>query len=85
MAEIRSTDDGFCEIPYLAHLMRQLGLPNIEYPTPLMNDNQGSIDWIESICISTKKLGHENISKLGITKTSERPSRNQMLLDDRCR
>jgi len=25
-------------------LMKQLGLPYVKYPTPLMNDNQGSID-----------------------------------------
>ena len=37
-------------------------------PTPLLNDNQGSIDWIESGCKPTKKLQHENLSELGIYK-----------------
>ena len=46
--------------------MRQLGLPDVDFPTPLLNDNQGSIDWIESGCKPTKKLRHENLSKLGI-------------------
>ena len=46
--------------------MRQLGLPDVDFPTPLLNDNQGSIDWIESGCKPTKKLRHENLSELGI-------------------
>ena len=51
--------------------MRQLGLPDVEYPTPLLNDNQGSIDWIESGCKPTKKLRHENLSELGIAEARE--------------
>ena len=51
--------------------MRQLGLTDIEFPTPLMNDNQGSIDWIESGCKPTKKLRHENLSELGIKEARE--------------
>ena len=66
MAEIKSINDGIRVIQYLKHLMRQLGLLDIEYPTPLMNDNQGSIDWIESGCKPTEKLRHENLSELGI-------------------
>ena len=46
--------------------MKQLGLPDVEFPTPLLNNNQGSTDWIESGCKSTKKLQHENLSELGI-------------------
>ena len=38
----------------------------MNFPTPLLNDNQGSIDWIESGCKPTKKLRHENLSELGI-------------------
>ena len=71
MAEIKSIDDGIRAIQYLRHLMKQLGLPDIEYPTPLMNDNQGSIDWIESGCKPTKKLRHKNLSKLGIKEARE--------------
>ena len=51
--------------------MKQLGLPDVDYPTPLMNDNQGSIDWIESGYKPTKKLRHENLSKLGIKEARE--------------
>ena len=71
MAKIKSIDDGIRAIQYLRHLMKQLGLPDIEYPTPLMNDNQGSIDWIESGCKPTKKLRHENLSELGIKEARE--------------
>ena len=56
MAKIKSIDGGIRAIQYLRHLIKQLGLPNIEYPTPLMNNNQGSIDLIESSCKPTKKL-----------------------------
>ena len=51
--------------------MKQLGLPGIAYPTPLLNNNQGSIDWVESSCKPTKKLRHENLSELGITEARE--------------
>ena len=51
--------------------MKQLGLPNVDFPTPLLNDNQGSIDWIESGCKPTKKLRHENLSELGILEARE--------------
>ena len=71
MAKIKSIDGGIRGIQYLRHLMKQLGLPDIEYPTPLMNDNQGSIDWIELGCKPTKKLRHENLSKLGIKEARE--------------
>ena len=46
--------------------MQQIGLPDIDYPTPVLNDNQGSIDWIDSGCKPTKKLRHENLVELGI-------------------
>ena len=65
-AEIKSIDKGIRAIQYLRHLMRQLGLPDVDFNTPLLNDNQGSIDWIESGCKPTKKLRHENLSELGI-------------------
>ena len=51
--------------------MKQLGLPDVDFPTPLLNDNQGSIDWIESGCKPTKKLRHENLADLGIAKARE--------------
>ena len=51
--------------------MKQLGLPDVEFPTPLLNDNQGSIDWIESGCKPAKKLRHDNLSELGILEARE--------------
>ena len=51
--------------------MKQLGLPDVDFPTPLLNDNQGSIDWIESGCKATKKLRHENLSELGISEARQ--------------
>ena len=38
MAEIKSIDDGIRGIQYLRHLMKQLGLPDVKYPTPLMRN-----------------------------------------------
>ena len=64
MAEIKSIDDGIWTVQYLRYMMRQLGLPNVDFPTPLFNNNQGSIDLIEFRCKPTKKLQHENISEL---------------------
>ena len=71
MAEIKYIDGGIRGIQYLRHLMKQLGLPDVEYPTPLMNDNQGSINWIKSGCKPTKKLRHENLSELGTKEARE--------------
>ena len=67
-AKIKSIDKGIRAIQYLRHLMKQLGLPDVDFPTPLLNNNQGSIDWIKSGCKPTKKLRHENLSELGIYK-----------------
>ena len=43
-AEIKSIDDGIRAIKYLRHLMRQLGLPDVDFSTQLLDNNQGSID-----------------------------------------
>ena len=51
--------------------MRQLRLSDVDFPTSLLNNNQGSIDWIESGCKLTKKIQHENLSKLGIYKARQ--------------
>ena len=48
--------------------MKQLGLPDIAYPTLILNNNQGSIDWIESSCKPTKKSHYKNLSELGIAE-----------------
>ena len=71
MAEIKAIDDGIKGIQYLRHLMRQLGLTDVDVPTPVLNDNRGSIDWIDSGCRPTKKLRHENLSELGIAEAKQ--------------
>ena len=45
--------EGVKEIQYLRHLMRQLGLSDVNNPTPVLNDNKGSVDWVESGCKAT--------------------------------
>ena len=39
MTELKAIDDGIRGIQYLPHLMHQLGSSDIDYPTPLLNDN----------------------------------------------
>ena len=39
ITELKSIDAGIKAIQYLCHLMKQLGLPDIAYPTPLLNNN----------------------------------------------
>ena len=46
--------------------MQQLGLPDVDYPTPILNDNKGAIDWIDGGCKPTKKIRHENLLDLRI-------------------
>lgn len=42
--------------------MKHLGLSDVNTPTPILNDNQGGVDWVESGCKTTKKLRYKNIS-----------------------
>ena len=37
----------------------------------MLNDNRGSIDWIDSECKPTKTLRHENLAELGIAEAKE--------------
>ena len=71
MAEIKAIDEAIKSIQYLRHLIRELGLPDIDCPTPVLNDNRGSIDWIDSGCKPTKKLRHENLAELGIAEAKQ--------------
>ena len=45
-----------------------LGLSDINAPTPILSNNQGSIDWVESKGIATKKLRHENTNEFKIAE-----------------
>ena len=47
--ELKAIDEGIKGIQFLRKLMEQLGLPDVNSPTPVLNDNRGSLDWIESI------------------------------------
>ena len=71
MTELKAMDEGIKGIQYLRHLMKQLGLSDVSYPTPILNDNRGSIDWIESGCKPTKKLRHKNLAELGIAEARQ--------------
>ena len=66
IAKLKLMDEGIKGIQFLRHLMKQIGLPDVDEPTPKMNNNRGSLDWIESGCRPTKKLRHLNLSELGI-------------------
>lgn len=56
IAELKAINEGTKGIQFIRHLMIQLGLPDINKPTPILNNNQGSLDWIESGCRPIKKL-----------------------------
>ena len=71
IAELKAIDMGIKGIQYIRHLMEQIGLPDIDYPTPVLNDNRGSIDWIDAGCKPTKKLRHENLVELGIYEAKQ--------------
>ena len=71
MAELKSIDEGIKGIQYLRHLMSQLGLPDTQTPTPVLNDNKGAIDWIDSGCKPSKKLRHENLAELRIYESKQ--------------
>lgn len=43
----------------------------MKYPIPLINNNQGSIDWIELGCKQSKKPSQEDLSELGISEARE--------------
>ena len=44
--------------------MSQLGLSDCDQPTPLLNDNRGSVDWHNNGGIVSKKLRHTNLAEL---------------------
>ena len=48
--------------------MKEMGLPNVDKPTPILNDNHRSLDQIKPGCWLTKKLHHENLEEIGITE-----------------
>ena len=71
IAEIKSMHAGVKEVQFLRHLIGQLGRSDVNEPTPVFNDNRGSVDWVHSGCKATKKLRHENISEFGIAEARD--------------
>ena len=56
ITKIKAIHEAVTEIQIIRHLMRQLGLPDVKLPTPMLNNNQGSVDWVESGCKTTKQI-----------------------------
>ena len=48
--------------------MQQLDLPDMDYPTPVLNDNYRSVNWTDSGCKPTKKSRHKNLAELEISE-----------------
>ena len=44
IAELKAIDEGIKGIQFLQHLMQQLNLPEVQVPTPILNENKGSLD-----------------------------------------
>lgn len=64
-AEIFAADEGTKTTLGLRHLAEDLGLPEVASPTPLWNDNRGTVDWSLG-CSVSKKLRHLNIRELAV-------------------
>ena len=58
-AKICSIDETTREVLLLRHRCKYMNLPDTDIPTPLFNDNLGSVDWSKGT--KTKGLGHLNI------------------------
>ena len=71
IAELKAVDEGIKGIQYLRHLIKQIGLPGIDCPTPVLNDSRGAIGWVGSGCRPSKKLRHENLAELGIAEAKQ--------------
>ena len=63
-AEIRSIDETTKEVLSLRHRCDDMRLPDSSIPTPVFNDNLGSVDWSKGT--STKGMRHMNIRDCAI-------------------
>ena len=59
-SEIYATDEGTKSGLTIRHLSAELKLPEAFRPTPVWNDNRGTVDWAKG-CSVSKKLRHVNI------------------------
>ena len=57
-AEIRAVDEATKEVLSLRHRCDDMDLPDTSLPTPLFNDNRGTVDWAKGT--STKGMRHLN-------------------------
>ena len=65
-AEIKAMDKGCKILEFLQHLFREMGIPDSQYPAPMLyNDNKGGVQWSLSEAI-TKRLRHLNIREVAI-------------------
>jgi hypothetical protein len=58
-------DEGTKTVEMMRNIMIDLNLPDVDYPTPLYNDNRGSVDWSRGASLS-KRLRHMNIREVGV-------------------
>ena len=56
-------DEGTKTVRLVRNIMTDLGLPDATHPTPLYNDNRGSVDWSRGASLS-KRLRHMNIREV---------------------
>ena len=70
-AEIKAMDEGVKGIQFLRHLMEQLNLRDPLDPIPIINDNQGSVDWVNHGGVATKGLRHANIKEAHIAEAQK--------------
>jgi hypothetical protein len=69
-AEIKAVDEGTKITQYIRFLEDELRIGNLADPTPLLNDNSGSVDWSHTGKVS-KKLRHVNIREFRVRESQE--------------
>ena len=65
VAGSKAASGGIEDVQHFCHPTQQLELPNIDCPTPVLNNNKGEIHLIDSGCEPAKKSRHENSAELG--------------------
>jgi hypothetical protein len=58
-AEVKATDECVKNVQMFRNILSDLGIIDLSTPTPVYNDNRGSVDWSNSS--STKGMRHVNI------------------------
>jgi len=58
-AEVKATDECTKSVQMFRHLLSEIGGFDLSKPTPILNDNQGAVDWCKTT--STKGMRHVNI------------------------